>query len=310
MYHRVLSDHEIKNTDSHPGIFVVKDSFERQIKYMKNHFNVVTLEEFVNHIENKRSFPSKTCLVTFDDGWKDSFTNAFPILKKYRIPAVIFVATCYVGGERTFWQETLSSLFFELHRQCIIDEKKAKDALSLQFQDFKKLILCRESNLKETISNLVAAQKERPFQETEHLMNKLTIFLAPSSKSTEKQGAFLTWDEIKVMVSSGIKFGSHGNNHKILLNMQAKEALEEIRGSKERLEIALKERVETFSYPNGDYNEQTVRQVRESGYKLAFGTNPEYVSPKADQYQLGRINIHEDMTCNIPMFLSKIARLW
>ena len=310
MYHRVLNEHEITNTYSHPGIFVGRDSFERHIKYIKKHFNPVTLDQFVSHLENQMPFPDITCLITFDDGWKDNFTNAFPILQKYQVPAVIFLTTNYIGAEKNFWQETLSSLLFELHRQCMTDENKATDALTVQYQGLKKLISCRKSELKETISNLVAAQKERPMEETGLLVDRLIKFLAPSSEIPENQGAFLTWDEIREMDSNGIKFGSHGNNHKILVNLQAKETREEIRGSKERLEIALKEPVEAFSYPNGDYNDQVVSHVSDSGYKIAFGTNPAYICAEADRYQLGRINIHEDMTRNIPMFVSRIALLW
>jgi len=310
MYHRVLNEYEIKNTYSHQGIVVSKDSFDRQINYVSKHFHVVTLNEFVSHIENKVPFPDGTCLITFDDGWRDNFTNAFPILQKYQVPAVIFLTANYIGSEESFWQGTISRLLFELHRQCTIDEHKATDALTLQYQGLKKLISCRKSELKETISNLVAAQKHRPIQETERLIERLTKFLASASETPENERPFLTWDDIRAMASDGIRFGSHGNNHRILINVEVKETLEEIRGSKERLEIALKEPVEAFSYPNGDYDEQVVSQVSDSGYKLAFGTNPAYISVEADRYQLGRINIHEDMTRNIPMFVSRIARLW
>ena len=75
-------------------------------------------------------------------------------------------------------------------------------------------------------------------------------------------------------------------------------------------ERELKKKIDSFSYPNGNYSEEVVKFVRDQGYEIAFGTESGFVSSDDDPYTLKRINIHEDMTNTIPMFLARIVGLW
>ncbi|MBL7157884.1 MAG: polysaccharide deacetylase family protein [Candidatus Omnitrophica bacterium] len=73
-------------------------TFEKQMKFLADHdYNVIPLAEFVNRIKRNERIPHKTLTITFDDGLKNNFTNAYPILKKYKFPATIFVATDFIG---------------------------------------------------------------------------------------------------------------------------------------------------------------------------------------------------------------------
>jgi peptidoglycan/xylan/chitin deacetylase (PgdA/CDA1 family) len=85
------------------------DSFRRQMQFLKNHnYNVVPLEAVANLITGQKKIPAKTLAITFDDGYRDNYTNAFPILKKYNLPATMFIITNEVGrpgGDRLSWDE-------------------------------------------------------------------------------------------------------------------------------------------------------------------------------------------------------------
>jgi peptidoglycan/xylan/chitin deacetylase (PgdA/CDA1 family) len=78
------------------GAFMSPRRFERQMSYLKRHgFNFATASQLVDRFSSDGRFPKRTVCITFDDGWKDNYTNAFPILKRLSIPATIFlVATC------------------------------------------------------------------------------------------------------------------------------------------------------------------------------------------------------------------------
>ncbi|MCX5711584.1 MAG: polysaccharide deacetylase family protein [Candidatus Omnitrophica bacterium] len=103
MYHSV-------NPRSIPGmnLLIVKpETFERQMQFLKNHrYNVVRLDDAAAMIRDKKCIPFRTVAITFDDGYKDNYIYAFPILKKYGLPATIFIIINEVSKpNRLSWKE-------------------------------------------------------------------------------------------------------------------------------------------------------------------------------------------------------------
>lgn len=93
MYHRVSDD------GNQPDITVSTRKFERHMSYLAGSFDVVTIDEIVGGYISGRKWEKDVAAVTFDDGFKDNYTDAYPILKKYRIPATVFVATDHIGSD-------------------------------------------------------------------------------------------------------------------------------------------------------------------------------------------------------------------
>ncbi|EYE87550.1 polysaccharide deacetylase [Fervidicella metallireducens AeB] len=95
-YHRV--NYETINT-SVPTL--TPEEFDKQMSYLKKHgYNTITAEDLYKYYNNKKvQLPKKSILITFDDGWKDNYENAYPILKKYNYKATIFLATGKIGTE-------------------------------------------------------------------------------------------------------------------------------------------------------------------------------------------------------------------
>lgn len=91
MYHSIGYD-----TDT--SLHVSPDNFHKQVKYLVDKgYNVIPLEKLIKGIKNKKKFPHNTVVITFDDGYRNNFTEAFPILAKYKLPATIFIVSGYVG---------------------------------------------------------------------------------------------------------------------------------------------------------------------------------------------------------------------
>ena len=96
MYHSVREDRE--NTLS-----VTPDNFARQMAFLKNNgYMLISLDELVEKIKDRRTFLPRTVVITFDDGYEDNFTNAFPVLEKYGMPATIFLVTGYVNAKKGY----------------------------------------------------------------------------------------------------------------------------------------------------------------------------------------------------------------
>lgn len=80
------------------GAFTAPKKFEKQISYLlKKGFSFFTASELISYYQNNGEFPAKSVSITFDDGWKDNFTKAFPILKKYGAKATVFLVSSCIG---------------------------------------------------------------------------------------------------------------------------------------------------------------------------------------------------------------------
>ena len=92
-------------------LIVSPRSFERQMRFFKEHrYNVMPLVSLAALIRDKKPIPPKTVAITFDDGYRDFYTYAFPVLEKYRLPATMFIIVDEVGrseGDRLSWQEII-----------------------------------------------------------------------------------------------------------------------------------------------------------------------------------------------------------
>jgi peptidoglycan/xylan/chitin deacetylase (PgdA/CDA1 family) len=94
----VLMYHAIDYNDKTTKLSVNPESFERQMEFLrKNKYNVVTLDKLAAYIKNKDNIPPKTIAVTFDDGFYNNYQFAYPVLKKYNIPATIFIIVDKIG---------------------------------------------------------------------------------------------------------------------------------------------------------------------------------------------------------------------
>ena len=117
----ILMYHNITSADTKPLIVighlskgklrlncVSPQSFDRQLGFLKDHgYHVISLDEYVQRKKANEWFSHKTVVITFDDGYEDNYTNAFPILKKYHFPATIFLISDYVGKSPDFlsWEQ-------------------------------------------------------------------------------------------------------------------------------------------------------------------------------------------------------------
>jgi peptidoglycan/xylan/chitin deacetylase (PgdA/CDA1 family) len=104
MYHSVNPQTKKENRRE-----VNSAQFERQMRFLKNFgYNVVPLGELISFVEEGRPIPARSVAITFDDGWRDVYTYAFPVLKKYNLPATLFVIINEIGRpaqDRLSWDE-------------------------------------------------------------------------------------------------------------------------------------------------------------------------------------------------------------
>ena len=96
MYHMVSDD--VTNTRL-PKLRVSQKRFRDQMAYLhRNGYDIMTMKEWLSCRYGNGVWPSKPIVITFDDGYLNFYTNAWPVLKDYGFKAVVFLVTKHVGG--------------------------------------------------------------------------------------------------------------------------------------------------------------------------------------------------------------------
>jgi len=106
----VLMYHSVNPNASRQTMLAVKpETFECQMRFLRNNrYNVITLEELATLIKDKKKIPPRTIIITLDDGYRDNYTYAFPVLKKYNLCATIFIIVNEIGrpqDDRLSWDQ-------------------------------------------------------------------------------------------------------------------------------------------------------------------------------------------------------------
>jgi peptidoglycan/xylan/chitin deacetylase (PgdA/CDA1 family) len=311
MYHRVLTPEERRIAGSHPALVVDRDTFARQMALLKKRFVVLSVAQFADHVEHRRPFPSSSCIVTFDDGWRDNYDNALPILSRLGIPSLIFLPMNFIGHRRVFWQEALVQLLgravVQVHHQP--DRRAALQAL-LTPVGLDGVLDESGSDPRATIIAAVSAQKALTRETMEQLVAELAENMSVQMEDLAATDGFIDWTQVHSMARQGVTFGGHGVDHLLLTQVSDAQADAEIEGSKIALDERLREPTPTFSYPNGYWTGRVAARVKSAGYRLAFIAQGGSVTCDDDPWTLRRVNIHESVTDTEPLFLARLVGLF
>jgi peptidoglycan/xylan/chitin deacetylase (PgdA/CDA1 family) len=308
-YHRVLPADAVARTWSHPAIVVTRDTFDRHVRTLKRFFRVLSLEEFVAGLDRPGGFASPSCLITFDDGWRDTFTEAWPILRQHDTPAVVFLPVDYIGASRMFWQEELSAL---MHQAWLRREDAALRAAverSCASHGFPSMLALPAEDIRLEIRTRVNALKAGPIATPRQLIADLRAALGAAADDAFPVDGFMTWDEVRQMRAGRTAFGGHGTTHRLLTTLTAADVAEEAARSRATIARELDDPPASFSYPNGDWNAGVAEAVERAGYRVSFSTERGVVSSGDHRLSLRRVNIHEDVTSSPPLFLARLMGL-
>ncbi|MCP9452153.1 MAG: polysaccharide deacetylase family protein [Nitrospira sp.] len=312
MYHRVLTEEEMKVTGSHPAIVVTRETFAMQMETLHKRFHVITIDEFVERMERKMPFENSSCLVTFDDGWRDNYYNAFPLLTHHQIPAVIFLPVNYIGTQRLFWQEALVHGLLTAIKEARQDPSKASLLREIIAPlGLEQCIECTDADPRQRIIELITLRRKRfELVEVNKVLTRLDQELPIRWDDAKATDGFITWEHVTEMLKKGVQFGGHGSEHHLLSEIPLDEARKDIEECTSVLVTRLKKPPIYFSYPRGYRTPQVIEAVQQSGYRVAFIANGGHVKCDDDRFTVRRINIFEEDTKTVPLFLARIVGLF
>lgn len=265
LYHRI-SAKEPKNELIPSLINGSSGDFEEELKYLIKNFNVISMGEALNRLEHEGMLPENSLILTFDDGYQDNYTNAFPILKRYGIPATVFLTADSVGDnpeiiwtDRIAWAVGMAS------------------GPGITVKGLGKVRLGSGEQRKRAAIRIIEYIKIAKDMDRGGLIDSIMDGLSVREGAQNLKGLYLSASQIKEMSMSVITFGSHGCTHKILSGLTIDEISEEALKSKRKIESITGKKADCFAYPNGtkkDFNGQAAVILRENGYRAAFTTIP------------------------------------
>lgn len=286
-YHRICN----KNDDWSLNPLPVK-SFKEHLKFLTNSYNIISLDDLVDLMTKKEPIHEKTVVLTFDDGYKDNYINAYPLLRKYEIPATIFLTSKLIGSGELVWADKVGYIIYNSSIDQIKIDELGEYSLGSKFEKYQTF-----SDIKRKLVNRTELEKSS-------FIDKLANLCQVEIPKDAGCELMLSWDEVREMNENNIDFGAHTINHPVLPKLTPKEAKWEILESKKVLEENLQKKVTHFSYPYGTFNQDVVNIIRELNFKSAVTLNQNLINTKKDDlYTLSRMDGFADLNF-LKLFLS------
>ncbi len=270
IYHRVMPQLDPMRAGE-PTV----EEFDAQMRVLREYFHPLPLVEAVERL-HAGTLPDAAVCVTFDDGYADNELHAMPILRKYAVPATVFVSTGFLNGGR-MWNDSV----IETVRTC---PDEVLDLRELELDCY-------------TLGSM-----QQRLQAVESILRRIKHFdpqdrLALANAIQERgrglpDDLMMTDDQVRSLAQNGVGIGAHTVNHPILSSISAAAAREEIQQSRQYLENLVQSPVDVFAYPNGrpdlDYGIEHRDLVSELGFKVAVSTHWGVSTAHSDRYQLPR----------------------
>ena len=291
IFHRVLGESEPLNVGS-----VTEPQFASIIRLVRKSFECFPLSQAVTRLD--AGVPGHMLAVTFDDGYADNYEIALPVLKRFGVPATIFIATGYLDGG-IMWNDRIAEAISRTTKESVDLEDLGEGVFSLADA-------AQRENVRRTI---IASLKYRPAKERDELARRV----ADQLKIAPRQDLMLRREQVAALGrESMIEIGGHTHSHPILTCTDSELAAHEMTCGKRELEAITNKAVRGFAYPNGqpgrDYGPEHVALAEKAGFSFAVSTQWGAARAETDRFQLPRFTPWRRGYLGFTASLLKVAR--
>jgi peptidoglycan/xylan/chitin deacetylase (PgdA/CDA1 family) len=307
-YHRVVADIARAEQESIHGLVVSAETFERHLRIVRESSDVLTLDEAAEALKGRRRLGRAAAVITFDDGYRDVYEHAWPVLRLLGLPATVYIPTALIGGAAEGPPRLLDHdrLFRLVQRARELGLGLGRALRDAGLSPPQAARVCSAPSLLDAADEL----NDQPAAVRESVLWGLEAVLGGEAGAYPAGFELMTWEMVREMSEGGVTFGAHTERHPIL-TLEPEEAAErEIRQSKGTLEEMLVRPARHFAYPNGRHNAAVRRLVAEAGFKTAVTTARHVNRPGCDLLELGRVSLCEESTRGVGgRFSESVARL-
>lgn len=278
--------------------------FEKQISFLNDNFNIVTMEEMIENLNCPHcKLPENAVLLTFDDGYIDNYTYAFPILQKYGIQGSFFIPG------KTFYEHKLldvnkihfilasasgEDILNDLYQQLNYYRKSTKEEYMSNDELFSKYAVANRFDSKEVIFIKRVLQTVLP----ENIRNIITSNLFNKyvgvNEETFARELYMSYEQIKFMKRSGMFIGLHGYDHYWLNNLTHDKLIKDVEQSLDVMGDLINKNSWVMNYPYGSYSEEVIDYISTKGCVLGFTTEVRVADLSIDdRYKVPRLDCND-----------------
>lgn len=254
-YHRVEWDHA--SPAPSPGLTVSPDAFAEQMQFIQRHYHAVSAEQVIHAVQGGGRLAPRSVLITFDDGYRDFRSQAWPVLKALGLPVVLFVPTAFPGDPTAyFWWDRLRHTLMNTPRRNPLETVIGRLPLATGRQ--------REDASVRLQAHAKRMQHAEAMSWVRATCSELDVPLPPR--------AILSWDELRELANDGVTVASHTRTHALLTRIAPEAVSAEVRGAANDLRRELGTTLPILAYPAGAFDDGVVRILEQEGHVLAFTT--------------------------------------
>lgn len=287
LYHLIFPDDTPADVWN-AGLIIRFSEFQRQIHFLRKHYLIVTLEEYI--LARRGNIPSgkKPVAITFDDGYRNVFDLVTPFFEKESIPMTIFTNTGHLTNGELLWFVYINALCSErCYEKILINgNEHSLTTKKSSLNAWKELIM-------------LARLSGNPIRFSRTLSQKYPL---PQSVFRKYEG--VTKEQlISIRQSKWIEIGGHTSNHPFLDQIAPSEQKDAIIENKHLLESMTQKQIHFFAYPGGSYTRESIEIVMQSGFRAAFAVRSRNLSEES-KYEIPRIDIYSP---NLGKFVIKLS---
>ena len=256
-YHRVLPDAATTALD--PGVVSAsRSSFAEQLRVLARHFDVVGTDA----LEVPQERPARRVVLTFDDGYRDNYEVAFPLLREHGLPATFFLATGFLDRPAVAWWDELAWMVRTSTRTALEADEWLPDRLPL------------DGDRRAAVTAVTSLYKSLPTARSEAFLDHCAqVTGAGRCPESLAQDLWMTWDMAAQMRDAGMEIGGHTVTHPVLAHADVERQRAEVEGCRDRLHERLGVQMASFAYPvglRGAFDFRTREVLRRAGVRRAF----------------------------------------
>jgi hypothetical protein len=276
MYHYVR---DIKNSQYKNIKGLETDGFKRQLDYLSDNFNIIKAEDLIDCVKNDSQLPANSCLLTFDDGYKDHLIFVLPELLKRKLQGSFFPPVKPVLEREILdvnkihfilaCTNDFSKLLIDVNNLCIDHGITPTDLISFK----SKYAIPSRFDTADVVYIKSILQYVLPENIRNSISSKLFQIYVNKSELDFADELYLSTDETKRLIESGMYVGSHGYRH-LWLNKETYESqLYEIDSSLKFLkDVGASTNDWIMCYPYGAYNDNTISILKERNCAVGLTT--------------------------------------
>ncbi len=289
-YHRIADPATDPFYD--PVISATPDWFRAQINWLSEHIPILTLEALIDRVQNNSLWQEPTVLITFDDGYRDNFDVALPILAERNVPATFFIPTGFLETPQLPWWDRVAYII-KRTQVCRLTLERSLDGKAPRLEiDLETMP--RSMAIMSIIRALLDDTVDDEHRFLDELASRAEVNVDPESLG---RSLFMSWDQVRQLPGSGARhtIGSHSHTHPNLARLDEDSQRRELTVSKQILETRAGCEIKAVAYPygwTGTYTGITKTIASEAGYRLAFasreGTNR---ASTFDLWEISRLGV-------------------